>query len=206
MPYVIRPPVKKLRLSLILSAVLLAALVLPAAAGASCPATPTTKPFLQFDDSANYSLVPGGDFESQESDWTLMDAETVFGNSVFQVGGLGDDRSLRIQAGGEARSARFCVGAEHPSFRFFARGREGRLVVKLRWRDADDELHKAVVGTLRASEGYTTWQPTPSLALAPELPLDELGGTARVRIVFANPDDEGGSWRIDDVYIDPYRR
>jgi hypothetical protein len=33
-----------------------------------------------------------------------------------------------------------------------------------------------------------------------------MGGTVRVRIVFSNPDDEGGSWRIDDVYIDPYRR
>jgi hypothetical protein len=179
----------------------LGALVLPAA----CPAKPTSKPFLQFGDNADYSLVPGGNFESRLSGWSLDEAEVVRGNSIFSVGGQDDRRSLRIDPGGRARSAGFCVGAAHPSFRFFARGRRGKLVVRLRWRDHNDKKRQSVVGTLKAADGYASWLPTPSLELAPALDLPR-NETADVRIVFSNPDDEGGAWTIDDVYIDPYRR
>ena len=48
-------------------------------------------------------------------------------------------------------------------------------------------------------------QPTPSLALASTLPLWQSGQSLQVQIVL-DPEDFGGAWAVDDIYIDPYSR
>ena len=40
---------------------------------------------------------------------------------------------------------------------------------------------------------------------AAELPLWNVDQTASVQLVF-DPENYGGSWAIDDVYVDPYAR
>ena len=106
-----------------------------------------------------------------------------------------------------AVSPAFCVGVEHPNFRFFGRrtsGAWGVLNVKLRWTGADGKTNDTVVGSL-SGDPYKSWLPTPKLPLATTLPLWQSGQTTSVRLVF-DPEDFGGAWTIDDVYVDPYRR
>ena len=207
MPYVFRRSLSKSRLAGMVGAALLATATVPAVAGAACPTTPTTKAFSTFGDTADYSLVSNGHFEAGTSGWSLTKAAVASGNESYKVRSKSDAKSLAIQPTGVAVSPAFCVGVEHPNFRFFGRrtsGTWGVLNVKLRWTGADGKTNDTDVGAL-SGDPYTSWLATPKLPLATTLPLWQSGQTTSVRLVF-DPEDFGGAWTIDDVYVDPYRR
>jgi hypothetical protein len=175
-------------------------------AEAACTATPTTKAFAAFGDQADYSLAPAGTFESGATGWSLSGSSVANGNESAKIHGAGDAKSLAISATGKAVSPSFCVGIQHPSFRFFARrtsGSWGVLNVKLRVKGANGVTNETTVGSVSA--GDTAWHPTPSIALSTVLGLWNGDQSASVQIVF-DPEDSGGAWAIDDVYIDPYSR
>jgi hypothetical protein len=177
----------------------------PAAAQAACPTAPTVKAFQAFGDSSDYFLAPNGSFESGAGGWSLTGASVVSGNESSKVHGSGDSRSLAINATGMAVSPSFCVALQHPTFRVFARrtsGTWGTLNVKLRWKDSSGATNETVVSSVGSSD--TAWHPTGRIALSTVLPLWQANQTASVQIVF-DPEDYGGAWAIDDVYIDPYR-
>ena len=203
MPYIVRPR----RVLAIATGVLLAVAGVPAAAEAACTATPTAKVFKQFGDIADYSLLPGGNFEKATTGWTLTKASVASGNESYKVGSSSDARSLSLDPKGLVVSPSFCVGVEHPNFRFFARQTSGswaQLIVKLRWKESSGQVNETTVGSLSGSS-FGSWAPTPSLALASTLPLWQTGQTVTAQIVL-DPEDYGGSWAIDDIYIDPYKR
>jgi hypothetical protein len=203
LPYVLRPRGLRTGLTAVLSAV--AVFVVPAAAQAACASTPTTKPFQAFGDSNNYSLAPNGGFESGTVGWSLSGASVAAGNESYSVRAPGDSKSLAISASGTAVSPPMCIDITRPTFRFFAKrtsGTWGSLAVKLRWRDANGTTNETVVGSIGSG---TSWQPTSPLSLASSLPLWNADQTLSVQLVF-DPENSGGSWAIDDVYVDPYGR
>jgi hypothetical protein len=207
MPYVIRPKQRKTLVSAVVSAALLAVLVLPAAASAACPTTPVSKPFQRFGDYADYSLVQNGHFESGTAGWSLNGASVAYENESYKVRSASDTKSLRIESHGKAISPTFCVGEEHPHFRFFARranGTWGVLYAWVRWTDDDGRVREMMSGS-PSGDVFRWWTPSNPLVLGSALPLAEHGGTMQVQLVF-DPDNWGGDWLIDDVYIDPYRR
>jgi hypothetical protein len=171
-----------------------------AAVPASCATSPTSTPFAQFGDSAYYSPVPGGSFESGAPGWLLTSSAIVAGNESYQV--EGGTQSLAIQPSGVAVSPAICVTTADPTFRFFARrtsGSWGVLNVALRWTDSSGVTHNTTVASLVSG---TSWAPTPILKLAAALPLWQPGSVLSVKLVFS-PEPYGGAWAIDDVYIDP---
>jgi len=193
------------RWSAVVTGALLALFGVPAVAQAACPVTPTSKPFQRFGDYADYSLLSGGTFESGTAGWSLNRSSVLTGNESFHVHAAGDSRSLAIQRDGSAVSPAFCVGREHPTFRFFARrtsGSWGVMLVKLRWTGTDGRTHETTVGALN---GNTSWKPGPPMLLGLALPLWQSGQSLNVRLVF-DPENHGGDWAIDDVYIDPRMR
>jgi hypothetical protein len=182
----------------------MAVLIVPAAAQAACSDAPTTKAFQAFGDSADYSLAPNGAFEAGSGDWSLNGAFVAFGSESYGVHSRFDSKSLAIAATGSAASPTICVDIARPTFRFFAKRTSGswaQMNVKLRWTGANGVTNETVVGSIA---GGTAWQPTTSLNLARSLPL---GGddSIEVQLVF-DPENYGGSWAIDDVYVDPYGR
>jgi hypothetical protein len=179
----------------------------PAAAQAACPTSATAQAFAAFGDTAQYSSVPNGDFETGTGGWSLTPGATVAaGNEPWYVGGANDHKSLAIPAGGVAMSNSLCVSEDHPTFRFFARrtsGTWGTLNVKLLWKDSSGRTNTTTVASINGSD--TAWHPTDPLALASALPLSGTGQTLQVQLVF-DPEDFGGAWAIDDVYVDPWNR
>ncbi len=176
---------------------------LPAAANAACAPSTTSKPFKQFADNASYSLLQGGSFESGTLGWSLSGSTVVEGNESYSV--AGGSHSLAIQPTGAAVSPAFCVSIDNPSFRFFARrtsGTWGVLNVILVWTDSSGTTHDTTVAALQSG---TSWTVSPILQLATTLPLWEAKSTLSVRLMF-KPEQYGGAWAIDDVYIDPYTR
>jgi hypothetical protein len=203
LPYVLRPRGLRTGITALLSAV--AVFVVPAAAQASCPSSPTTKAFQAFGDSNDYSLAPNGGFESGAGGWSLSGARVAAGNESWSVRAPSDSRSLAIDAGGMAVSPTVCVDLKRPTFRFFARrtsGSWGVLAVKVRWQDRSGNTNETVVGSIGAG---TSWQATDSLNLARALPLWNDEQDYSVQLIF-DPENYGGSWAIDDVYVDPYGR
>jgi hypothetical protein len=183
----------------------MAVFVVPAAAQAACPDTPTTNAFQAFGDSADYSLAPDGAFEAGSGEWSLTRAWVASGSESYAVHAPGDSKSLAIAATGTAVSPAVCVDIARPTFRFFARrtsGSWGVLNVKLRWQDGAGGTHETVVGSIGSG---TAWQPSGSLNLALALPLWHSDQDTSVQLVF-DPENYGGSWAIDDVYVDPYAK
>jgi hypothetical protein len=195
------------RIAAIAAGTLLAAVGLPAVAEAACATTPTTKAFQRFGDNADYTLLANGAFESGTTGWTLTGAAVAAGNESYKVRASADARSVVIQPKGQLVSPKFCVGVEHPTFRLFARQASGSwatLAVRLRWTQSNGQVNETTVGSLNGSS-FASWQPTPSIALASTLPLWQSGQSLQVQIVL-DPEDFGGAWAVDDVYIDPYSR
>lgn len=175
----------------------------PAVASA-CETAPQSKPFERFGDTASYGLAPEGSFENGASGWSLSGSAVTAGNESYAVAG-GGAHALAIQPNGVAVSPSFCVTTANPSLRFFARQTSGSwavLNVSLRWSDNYGHSHETVVGSLQSG---TAWKPSSALQLATTLPLTQVGETLGVRLVF-KPEQYGGAWAIDDVYVDPRMR
>ena len=205
MPYVYRPKQVRGTLAAMLGAAALTFAVVPAA-NAACVDTPTTKAFAALGDNADYTLAPAGAFESGTAGWSLTGARVVDGNESAKVHGAADAKSLAIAATGTAVSPSFCVGIQHPTFRLFARrtsGTWGVLNVKLRVTRPNGVVNETVVGSVTADD--TAWHPTTPIALSTVLDLWNAGQSASVQLVF-EPEDFGGAWAIDDVYIDAYSK
>src|SRR5271156_1210995 len=131
MPYVIGPRrVRKLAAALFSAALLLG--VAPVAADAACPSSEEASTvFAEYNDTASYVLVQGGNFESGAPGWSLSKAGVV-AEEASPSGG-----ALVIQPGGSAVSPGFCVSSEYPTFRFLVHkiSGGGPLNVSLRWTD-----------------------------------------------------------------------
>jgi hypothetical protein len=187
------------------------ALALPAAANAgqltdqapSCDTQVLSQPFLPWADVASYTLNPGGSFEDGAAGWSLNGASLAAGNESFNVTAAGDASSLALPAGSSAVSAPICVGIEHPDIRFFATASNlsARLSVEVLFEDGAGNILSAPIGAVTGAS--TAWAPTapfPIVAnLLPLLPGSHTAVAFRFRA-------SGGSFRIDDLYVDPYQR
>lgn len=174
------------------------------AAAPDCESIAFEQPFLAWADPADYILDRGGAFETGAAGWSLDDAAVVAGNETYAVHGAGDSSSLSIAAGGSATSSTGCVGIEHPTLRFFARN-SGSALSTLRtevlFEDATGAVHALTIGTV-ANTG--DWAPTAQMPLVVNLLPLLPGDYTPVQFRFT-PQGGGGEWRIDDVYVDPWR-
>jgi hypothetical protein len=212
MPLVIHPRLpKRFRYAAILAAA--ACFAAPAAANAACDPVPTTQAFQALGDSSDYFLADNGGFESGSAGWQLTNASVVSGNESYYLNGKGDTHSLSIAPGGRAMSSPICVDTTRTGYRFFAQQPASpaapNLKVSLRWVGPDGLTRYVRVDTL-AGANYSSWKPSRFWApqLAAQL-FQRLGltaqDTANVRLVFDVDNVAGPAWRIDDLYIDPFR-
>lgn len=206
MPYVMDwPPKRILAVALVGLAMLVAAPVASADSG-SCPVPQSSPVFSQFGDSNNYSLVPGGDFQSGDmSGWTLNNASVASGGEPWNVSGANTSQSLSIGPGGSAISPSICVSDLFPSLRLFALDTQGGgwnsgLRAAALWTDANGNTHAFRLGRLSDSQ-FQSWEPTPSIALGSYLPD---GMSVNVQLEFSS--GANSTWQIDDVYVDPYAK
>jgi hypothetical protein len=168
--------------------------------GSGCNYPPAKHPFTPWSDLASYSLMQGGSFENGATGWTLGGgARVVQGNESFHTENASDSQSLAIPGGGVAVTPQFCVNLTRPTFRFFvvnSGSSSSRLRVKVVYRGLLSVLGILDGGTIAAGR---SWQPSPVLLATLNAPL----GTNSVQFTFI-PSDSAGSWRIDDVYVDPW--
>lgn len=202
---------KSIRLrSWVVAAAAVVALAAPAGAAAGplvatvddCDAQVFSQPFIPWADLAQYTLQPGGSFERGAAGWSLNGAEIQSENEPFNVTSSDDKKSLAIASGGSATTGSICVGVEHPDMRFFARGSNSlaRLNVDVLFEDAAGNVQSLSIGSVTGSTDWGLTAPLPIVAnLLPVLPGSKTAVAFRFTAV-------GGSFRIDDVYVDPLSR
>jgi hypothetical protein len=201
------------RLALSLAAVLAAAalvapsarpgLLLPPEPLDACDA-PSSQVFRPWGDLSYYRLMPGGSFEAGSYPWWLTGgAKVVAGNEPFYVNGSRDKRSLFLPSGSSATSPPACFGVGDWHLRFFAVN-DGARTSSLRVSVV--VMH--VLGTLSVVDGGTVshmgaWQPSPKIGLLVSNVTSPLGGRS-ISLRFT-PTGPKAAWRIDDVYLDPWK-
>jgi hypothetical protein len=161
--------------------------------GSLCNDAALSQPFSPWNDSAQYELAPGGDFESPG--WTLSNgAQLVSGSEPFAATGNTGSSSLSLPAGGSAESPQTCLNAAYPTMRMFVSG-TGLAIVQVVYNGA-----AIPIGVVR---GGGSWQPSSILRTHGALFGLLGGGTAnvslRITALTGNP-------VIDDVFIDPWNR
>lgn len=181
----------------------------PASAGVlvksapDCNPTDIAQPFTRWGDSANYFLAPSGDFENGTAGWGLTGgARVVADNEPWNVNGDGDG-ALQIPAGATVTSPTVCVGLEHPTIRFFAKRTSGlpllaTLAVSV---EAETSLGLKVTVPVNAVLLNTgSWSQTGRMLIVANLLPLLPGDLTPIRLKFTSL---LGTFRIDDVYVDP---
>jgi hypothetical protein len=150
-------------------------------------------------------LLSNGAFETGTGGWSLSGASVVAGNESWKVRGAADAKSLSITPTGRVVSPSFCVSIDHPTFRFFAKRTSnswGALDVRLRWSLDGGPIKEATVNTTSVG---TNWEPTFAFKLAEITGLWNSSQLVTAQIIL-DPQDAGGGFAVDDIYIDPYAR
>ena len=194
-------------------AVLAAASASPARAGdgslLGCGHEPV-HPFLQWLDPLPYTLLPGGDFESGAAGWKLTGgARVVDGNEPFFVTKRTDSRSLLLPPGSSATSPPMCMGLVLPVVRYFSTG--GNLLSFMRVEAVykDPRGRERSIDLLPPGLPSKSWAPSlPALqlmGLLNVLTLDGLTSDIALRFTPKGSLFGSGTWRVDDIYVDPWK-
>jgi hypothetical protein len=164
--------------------------------------TKASQPFKPWSDYANYVLIPGGAFEGSAPGWTLKGGAAIAsGNEPFYVRSATDRYSLHLPAGSSVISPTMCFALGDWHLRFFARRTStGSGTVKI------DVVVKSLTGVLSVLDGGSIspsgqWKPSPQVGLL-LTNVTSLIGTRAVAFRFRA---SGASFRIDDVYLDPWK-
>jgi hypothetical protein len=197
-----------------ISSLALSALAVPAAQAnvlsilpGSCGNQAESKPFAQWGDTANYTLVPGGAFEAGSPSWILSGGAAVSaGNESYYVHDSADQSSLSLPSGSSATSWGVCTSIYHPTARLFVKN-SGSASSRLKV----EALYPGLLGGVRVTQlaklsGTSTWKPTPTLPLTITNLLATLSLDRTVIAYRFTPADANGKWSIDDVYVDPRMR
>lgn len=179
------------------------------ASRATCEAPLIEQPFLSFKDDRDYVLAPGGAFEDGSLvGWSLEGgAGVAAGNEPFNLRGVSDDNSLELPAGASATSPTMCVDLHWPTMRFVASQlgeKDAELEVEVLYPEAEDKKatwHEAKKFKAKRKDG---WRPTDDVKLSPDRGGKFWGGRP-VALRFTNTSD-GGTWQVDNIYVDPKRR
>jgi hypothetical protein len=164
--------------------------------------TAASKPFQPWSDYNNYVLIPGGAFEGSAPGWTLKGGAAIAsGNETFYVRSTRDRYSLNMPAGSSVISPTMCFALGDWHLRFFARKTSTASgTVKV------DVVVKSLLGVLSVLDGGSIspsgqWKPSPQVGLLLSN-VTSLLGTRAVAFRFRA---SGASFRIDDVYLDPWK-
>jgi len=170
-----------------------------------CNSESGSQVFLPWADPASYTPAPGGSFENNRSRWTLVAASRdTTENEPYRVGGASDHASLHIGTGGLALSPAMCVGIGEPTARVFFKQTGGLpgavLQIDVLFDDLDGTTRSQTIGALGVSQ---QWRLSPQLLPWANLVPTLGAGTTAVAFRFTAI---GGSFQIDDLYVDPWHK
>jgi hypothetical protein len=203
-----------LRKSFIVAALALAATAPIASAGSledslsGCDNRGMEQPFMRWLDVFHYVLMPDGGLENGGEGWRLTGgADVVNGNEPWSVHGDDESHALALPAGSTATTGATCTALTNPVMRFFVRRTGGSILSTLRV----DALYETAGGKVQKIPNVglvlgigSGWQPTLPMVVLGSVLAPIVGDQAIIAFRFTP--SAGSSWRIDDVYLDPFAK
>lgn len=167
-------------------------------------------PFLQWLDPLPYTLLPGGDFEAGATGWKLMGgARVVAGNNPFFVTKRSDSNSLFLPPGSSATSPTMCMGLVLPVVRYVSTGGNPLSFLRVEAVYTDPSGRQRSIDLLPPGLPTKSWAPSlPALqvmGLLNVLTLDGLTSDIALRFTPKGTLFGSGTWRVDDIYVDPWK-
>lgn len=201
---------KRIPLAALLATAVLGGVAPAAQAGeptGECAEPVLSTPLAGFGDMRSYFLAPGADFESADtSRWQLAGGAQVVEGGVDRADGTeAAGRSLSLPVGASATSPEFCIDLNYPTMRFFADGAaadRSRLKVEVLYPAGERRA------TVRDShvDASATWELSDDVRLRPRRGGEEAGWRKVVLRFSVEDRRRGGTFRVDDVLVDPWRR
>ena len=181
----------------------------PASAFASslpCRSRSTSAVFSRWLDPAQYFLASNGGFEQGAEDWSLSPAATVVaGNERYRVAGSAHSHSLSLGAGAVAESRTACVTMGEPTVRLFVKTPRvfgARLTITATVSNPATRVSLTTAYVVVGGVTPAGWAPTPEIVI-PNL----LGGVLDQKLTMRiSTGGTPAAWRVDDVYVDPYKQ
>jgi hypothetical protein len=189
-----------------LSAVILGTAA-PSSLAASCSFPSSGQPFLPWSDANHYFLAPGGNFETGAADWALTGSASVLsGNEPYYVAGSGSSSLSLPTTTAAATTPTMCVTSDAPEFRLFVKNNgnlgytNGQLAVYLNFQNGNGKWQQVKIAALTVKN--TNWTLSPKISFIQYISTPLQSGYANVSFTF-KPNDNHGSWQLDDMYVDP---
>ena len=179
----------------------------PASGFGGCPTYPIERPFLPWLDALTYALAPDGGLEDGGGVWSLSGgAKLVAGNETFFVRSAADEYSLSLPTGSSATTGTTCVETLEGTMRLFVQN-TGSLLSTLKVEVLyTDMLGVPRVQTVALLPGTARWLPALPVAFLANLTHPPVLSDGKVSVAFRfTPLGKLGAWRIDDVYVDPFK-
>lgn len=172
----------------------------------TCSSPLVQTPFRRFGDRRNYVLAPSGSFESGTSGWQLSGtAKRITDADPVDLGANDGAGMLSLPARTSAISPTMCVDFDYPTFRLLTKAMtKGEFKIEITYPDAN----RPVWEELKKYDGYqftnagSGWKLTDDI----DMKIDLGGMQAGYRRVAFRFTALSGSWRMDDLYVDPTRR
>jgi hypothetical protein len=164
-------------------------------ASATPTACPLSQPFASLGDPAFYTLTANGSLEQGSGGWVFRNgAKIVNGNEPFYLAGARDSHSVALPAGSSALNLVSCQIGIQPPLRFAAVNTGDQSAV-LEVDALTGNPASPTATPIAYVPSSPTWKVTAPIQFS--VPVGGLG----FRFV-----PLGGSWHVDDVFVDPYKR
>lgn len=175
----------------------------------ACESQTVVRPFVPWADLGSYVFAPNGGFESGLTGWqTTGAAAVVDGNEPFLANSRIDTKALSLPVGATVTTPALCVGMQYPYSRLFASAPAGAtLKVELLLVDGRGTAQTFGIGALT---GSGTWAPSKKIAafgtpIALLSSLSTTSGGLRYSAIAYRFTAQGGTWLIDDLFVDPFK-
>ena len=172
----------------------------PSQPAGACTTQAFSQPFTALGDSNNYSLVPGGEFNSPSEGWSLFNGAHIT-QTTRPDGSTGG--ALDMPSGSVAVSPPVCVNLLYPTARVWERSPGGGSVtVEVVYAATKSATQPKTVGSLEGEgSGWTLSEP---FEVRPELGGPE-EGNREVRFVFIAGHNDQDS-QLYGLWVDPRMR
>jgi hypothetical protein len=191
----------------VLTFVLAAAALIGASSSAMASLTPCqfnsiAPVFLPWADPSLYAQVNGAAFESGASGWSWGGGANIVSGDDGKLPSAPGNHAVQIPGGGTAKSPWSCVDVTSPTLRFLVKrvSGTGKLTVK---GQVSGPLGISLT-TFMVVTASGTWQPSP-IILFPTVVTSVLSPSG-LNAQFQFVADPGTTFRIDDVYLDPFKK
>src|SRR4029077_15106302 len=112
--------------------------------------------------------------------------------------------SLRLPTGSSATSPQICVTIHSPNIRLFARNAGSAASMLLVSVNYTDKGGVARTARIAARRGSATWTLSAQIMFLKYI-APAVGGHGETWVSFKFQPTTGGSWQIDDFYVDPLK-